>query len=1587
MIYMNKLEFQIYDWMEDHELDTDNDSDESDNIKNSQHYIIHTFGRMIDGKSVYMRIINFTPHFYIRLPLTWSKVEAKSKVATMFRYLTSDLNKKVWAKFRPCLLSMDIVERMAAEGFTNEKQFLFARLVFNNNVAMNKYRFLFEESELSIPSVTTRPTSFKTYEANISPMLRCFHIRKISGCSWVEVNKYNMIEGDSKESYCQVEIRVDWREVNPIVKTQNAPLRIMSFDLECLSTDGGFPQARRAGDKILQIGSTYTYLGESTPYRQHIVCLNETDPLDNIIVESYNDERDLVKGWIDEIIKSDCDIITGYNIFFFDEPYIYERCLDHLNIIHEISKISKLKNFNCNFRDFKLASSALGENRIRMFNTPGRIHIDLMKDVQKNHKLPRYRLDDVASSFIRDIIFDIKMIDNTIVLKCNGIKDIGVGDYIHIEQSYDYISENIGKKYYIKSVDSENKLLTIETTKEINEFIESTEYQEWSTQNKSDRKFKLWWCQAKDDIDVKDIFKSYKGTPADRAIIAKYCVKDCKLVNLLMDKLNIVTNNIEMSNVCYVPMSFLFTRGQTIKLFSLVLKEYRECGYLFPVLKKPDEKTPSYEGAIVFEPEPTVEYEALAVNDYASLYPSSIIEMNMSHETKVRLDKYDNMEDTKYYNANFRDFDGSIQHRRFAQKEKMGVIPTILTNLLKERLIVKKQLKTEKNYFTAKILDGKQLALKVTANSLYGALGADTSPILDRDIAACTTSIGRERLILAKNFVENIVPGFFNGLKYAWLKGNESVANQLISMEVNSRDEKLIERLKKFITHSIKDYTFQPIVRYGDSVIGTTPLLLRNTTTGNITIDSINNLSQDYFLMDRPNALEQLKESAEINNLESWTESGWTKIHRVIRHRLHKDKKLYRITTHSGSVVVTDDHSLLSNDGKITSPKNIKIGDKLLHSFPTINNNKSYTFYNGVVLNEEIAQFLGMFLVNGSCEFDRCSLWCSDENIIKKYQNICNKYFTDFDWIINSSDTLTPSKEHNDITKCLREIYKNNSVKIVPECILNASRDIRKSFLHGYYDANSINFSQNKKGNGCSALGIYTLSKSLGYEVSINSIKEKLNIKIKKEPFIDCDQSSITNIQLYKTSEEYVYDLTTENHHFQAGVGSLIVHNTDSIFTCYRFRENVKRIKDGDSLKLWKEIIKFAHKLIVQFIPNEYRDIWNTLYLKYYDDNMITTLSLPKGPDYVEPPSHYKNVPPVEERLEQFLLKYMEEGFLSWLWILQDIFTKQYIDITVKENMIESKLFKAGQQMIERIKLVPEELTDEVKYSIVTFVKTFITTKLREYIIQPYWDIENDRKITRIYLYKNGVKIIDKRCLELTIEMGILAGEFIKTHLPFPHDCKYEKTFWPFLILTKKRYVGNKYEEDPDKYKQDYNGIVLKRRDNAPIVKEICGGIINRLINEKDPIQAKEFTIDCMRKMFNSEYNIKYFLTSKTLKMKESYVDWTKIAHCVLAERIAIRTPGNSPQSGDRIEFAAVVVPDLKKNALQGERIETPEYISTNNLKLDYEFYMTNQIMNPSLQFLSLVIPNAKSIFDEFKLKIENEKAGRTNILDFCIKK
>ena len=1313
------LEFQIYDWLEDHYREPSEEDSGSEANKLGE-YIIHVFGRTMDGKSVYAKVTDFTPYFYIELPQTWSALGEKKleiKLKQFKEYLLSYNNKKVWSKFKNTLLDIESITAKKADGFTNDSEFKFARLKFNNSDGMKKYRVFFEENEIDFEY---KKYKFKTYEANLPPMFRCFHNRNISGCAWVDTSKYVHIKKESlKESYCDIEINVNWKNLNAIKKDSNAPLRIASFDIECYSHDGQFPQANRKQDAVIQIGITYTYLGQSDPYRQYISCLDETVPFDDkTVLKWFPTETELMLDFKNELIESDCDIITGYNIFYFDEKYIYDRADQVLGIKEELAFMSKLKKRFCNFKEMKLASSALGENLLRFWDTPGRVHIDLMKDVQKTFSLSCYKLDYVASNFIRGEVKKFKELDNYIFeLECASVDDICLYDFIHLEVINGFVSDEVGEKYVVTKIDKENKKLHVQGNKFLEQDLKDTSGG------------KIYWSQAKDDVGPKEIFKYQKGTAKERSIVAKYCIKDCKLVNLLINKLEVITKNIEMANVCSVPLSYLFIRGQGIKIFSLCLKEFKEQGFIFPVIKmnrvkickqcnvetkgynclkckgknlEDVESDDWFEGAIVFDPVPTVDYEAYVTKDYNSLYPSSIIQKNMSHETIVENEDYDNLPNIEYYNAQFVEADGTIQYRRYAKKNgKLGVIPMILDKLLKERKAVKKLMEAEENPFKAKIYDAKQLALKVTANSLYGQLGASTSPVCKRDIAACTTSTGREMLILGKKYDEEILPWLLNGMKKAIKKEDDEKFNKFIQMELKNNTgeyaEKFIVGLKKYLSEDLENKTSQPVVRYGD---------------------------------------------------------------------------------------------------------------------------------------------------------------------------------------------------------------------------------------------------------------------------------------------------------------------------------------TDSNFSCYRIRENVEKVSKKESLILWKQIVSFSKDLIKPFIPDEYQKLWTELHDLYYGDDKIISLRLPEAPNVQAEPKHWKTILPIEERMKQYLKEYMEESYLGWLWALQEISLKNYpnmdyklnqwaqhqmnkirltandytdellksyvdrikdIDIqsrkineNIKKNKLDETLFKDELDSLNKEKLEKQTIYTDLnnkRQSIELLVRNFSSNILKDYWVQPWWDLDGDKKIFNVEFYKGGTAITDKRSLELSMELGKISGELIKSRLPFPHNFAYEKTFWPFLILCKKKYVGNKYETNPNKYKQDFMGIVLKRRDNSPIVKEICGGIIDILINKRDPIGAKNFLRKCLDDMFAGKYDIKYFLQSRTLKLKESYKDWTKIAHVYLAEKIALRDPGNKPQSGDRIEFSVIKVhnDDPKKKLLQGEVIETPAYIKQNNKEIDYLFYMTNQIQNPATQFLQLVDDKIEDMFEEYKQKYDTK--------------
>mgnify|MGYP005643202111 FL=1 len=164
-------------------------------------------------------------------------------------------------------------------------------------------------------------------------------------------------------------------------------------------------------------------------------------------------------------------------------------------------------------------------------------------------------------------------------------------------------------------------------------------------------------------------------------------------------------------------------------------------------------------------------------------------------------------------------------------------------------------------------------------------------------------------------------------------------------------------------------------------------------------------------------------------------------------------------------------------------------------------------------------------------------------------------------------------------------------------------------------------------------------------------------------------------------------------------------------------------------------------------------------------------------------------------------------------------------------------------------------------------------------------------------------------------------------------------------------------------------GNVLKRRDNAPIVKDIYGGVVGILMKDKSLPKSIKFVKESVQNMIDEKYPLEKLLVTKALR--GYYKNPKQIAHKVLADRIGVREQGNKPGAGDRMNYAYIKNPN--KKALQGEKIETPEFIKENNLKLDYGHYITNQIMKPLLQLFALELENIQEFKDkQFNIKEYN---------------
>ena len=254
--------------------------------------------------------------------------------------------------------------------------------------------------------------------------------------------------------------------------------------------------------------------------------------------------------------------------------------------------------------------------------------------------------------------------------------------------------------------------------------------------------------EQKEDVHHSIISELQAGNEETRRRLASYCLKDSILPLKLMEKMSTLINLVEMANVSGVPMNFLLTRGEGIKVLAQIYRKAITRGFITPNLSKGFGESEKFQGAVVIDPKKGFYKDPIVTLDFMSLYPSIMIAHNLCYTTiipqDVREEDLDNVE-----------YSRTPTGVRFVKKDvRIGVLPEILQELLDARKKVKREMAAEKDPFRKGVLNARQLAIKVSANSVYGFTGATVGPLPCVEISSAVTSYGREMIILTKKLVE-----------------------------------------------------------------------------------------------------------------------------------------------------------------------------------------------------------------------------------------------------------------------------------------------------------------------------------------------------------------------------------------------------------------------------------------------------------------------------------------------------------------------------------------------------------------------------------------------------------------------------------------------------------------------------------------------------------------------------------------------------------------------------------------------------------------------------------------------------------------
>lgn len=614
--------------------------------------VTRMFGVTRDGHSILCHVHGFHPYFYVYT----RKKPNISKLDRFCAVLDERCKQAGNSKLTPLpqqVLKVEHVVSRSVYGYSGNEEQNYLKIIVAIPQVLRAATNVFNKGD--VPSMDVyfpgEPDSrgHRLFESNIEYEIRFMVDNKVYGCSWIELppEKYKLRDKQDFMSHCQIECDINYTDFIAHAPEGDwagiAPLRTLSFDIECTNRKGIFPEPEH--DAVIQIANVVVKQGIKDPFIRCIFTLRSCAPIAGATVRSFNTEKEMLLEWSKFVVAIDPDIITGYNIQNFDLGYLLNRAKT-LNC-NSFPYLGRIPTAQTQARKVVLQSQQLGKRENLDINIEGRVQFDLILVLRRDFALRSYKLNAVSYHFLQE---------------------------------------------------------------------------------------------QKEDVHHSIITDLFNGNEQTRRRLAVYCLKDALLPIKLLDKLMCVINYMEMARVTGVPLGYLLTRGQQIKVISQILREARKHNYLLPAI--PVTTGEEFEGATVLSPMTGYYNTPIATLDFASLYPSIIIAHNLCYTTLL------NKQAVEKFKLTPDDYIKTPQGFLFKKphSDHQTIVPQILKNLLNARKRAKDDLKKETDAFKKIILDGRQLALKISANSVYGFTGAQVGKLPCLEISQSVTSFGREMI-------------------------------------------------------------------------------------------------------------------------------------------------------------------------------------------------------------------------------------------------------------------------------------------------------------------------------------------------------------------------------------------------------------------------------------------------------------------------------------------------------------------------------------------------------------------------------------------------------------------------------------------------------------------------------------------------------------------------------------------------------------------------------------------------------------------------------------------------------------------------